>query len=198
MEPTPPPHLRGDAATEPRSPRDRFVARIDAVSGAVGRGVPWLLLTIILVGAFNAIARKGGKALGADLSSNLAIELQWYCFSAVFLLGASVTLRNRGHVRVDVLSERLSPRARLIIERVGTWLLLIPFCVFVIWASWDPVVDSIRRAERSPDPGGLPRYILKPLVPLGFFLLLLQGIAEGIRRAPTATENDDPAREAHL
>jgi len=117
--------------------------------------------------------------VGVDLSSNVYLELQWYLFSAVFLLGGSYTLQHRGHVRVDVVHDRLPPHVRRWIDRLGTWLLLVPFCVFVIVISISPVRHSIALLEDSPDPGGLPRWIIKPLIPLGFLLLLLQGIAEG-------------------
>jgi len=165
-----------------------YVPRVDRLIGAVGRGVPWLLFVLVLVGVYNVVTRKMGRQLGVDLSSNLYIELQWYCFSALFLLGASSTLKDGGHVQVDAFSQRLSPSTRHRIQRLGTWLLLIPFCVFVLSFSLDPMLESIRQREQSPDPGGLPRYLLKPLIPLGFLLLLLQAIAEGVR--PIAPEEE--------
>ena len=191
-----------DFSPPPSGVRASFCGAIDRGSDFIGRFVPWLLLALVLIGALNAIARYSGRFTGADLSSNLYLELQWYLFSAVFLLGGSYTLRHRAHVRVDVLYDRLSPRARGWIDRTGTWLLLIPFCAFMIWVSWSPVLHSIELGEGSPDPGGLPRYLVKPLVPIGFFLLLLQGLADGIRPRPAAalTSNDPPSpeSEAHL
>ena len=165
-----------------------------------------MLALLVAIGAFNAIARYAGRWVGHDLSSNVYLELQWYLFSAVFLLGGSYTLQHRGHVRVDVVHDRLPPRVRRWIDRLGTWLLLVPFCVFVIVISISPVRHSIALLEDSPDPGGLPRWIIKPLIPLGFLLLLLQGIAEGLRRETSgeATDGDSPSpigprdEEAHL
>ena len=185
--------IEGHRPPAPSGARDRIVATIDRGSEFVGRTVPWLLLVLVLIGAFNAIARYGGKFIGADLSSNLYLELQWTLFSAVFLLGGSYTLKRRGHVRVDVLYDRLSPRRRTLIDRLGTWLLLIPFCIFMLVISFDPVLHSIELREQSPDPGGIPRYLIKPLIPLGFALLLLQAIAEGLRRTDgsPAEETDE-------
>ena len=159
----------------------KFVATVDAGTERMGGLLPWLLLILVLVGAFNALARYGGKSIGIDLSSNLYIELQWYLFSAVFLLGGAYTLKKGAHVRVDVVSSRLSAQTRFWIERLGLWLLLIPYCIFMIYISWTPVAESIALTEQSPDPGGLPRYYVKAFIPLGFLILLLQGLAEGLR-----------------
>ena len=186
-----PEEIDANRAGAPRGPRLRLVETIDRGSEFIGRTVPWLLLALVLIGAFNALARYGGKFIGADLSSNLYLELQWTLFSAVFLLGGSYTLRRRGHVRVDVLYDRLSPRRRAWIDRIGTWLLLIPFCVFMLVISFDPVLHSIELREQSPDPGGLPRYLIKPLIPIGFALLMLQAIAEGLRPIEPTAKNDE-------
>lgn len=184
--------------TESRTPRDRVVAAIDRLNETVGRVVPWLLVALVAIGAFNAIARYAGRSLGLDLSSNVYLELQWYLFSAVFLLGGAYTLKHRAHVRVDVLYDRLPARARGWIDRVGLLVLLIPFSIFMLVVSWDPVSHSISLAEQSPDPGGLPRYIVKPLVPLGFALLLLQGVAEALRRRDVDEPTAEDRSEAHL
>jgi TRAP-type mannitol/chloroaromatic compound transport system permease small subunit len=170
--------------------RDRLVRAIDALSERTGRVVAWLLVLLIAICSFNAIARWGGRSLGVNLSSNAYLELQWYLFAAVFLLGGAATLKHNAHVRVDVLHDRFPPRVRRAIDIAGAWLLLIPFCALFLWISLDPVLHSIELREDSPDPGGLPRYWVKPLVPLGFSLLLLQGVAEALRRrdAPPRSE----------
>jgi TRAP-type mannitol/chloroaromatic compound transport system permease small subunit len=173
---------------------DRLVGAIDTLSERTGRLISWFLLLLITIGAFNAIARYSGRSLGVDLSSNAYLELQWYLFAAVFLLGGGYTLKHRAHVRVDVLYERISPRARGIVDLVGTLVLLIPFCVFVIWISWSPVWSSIELGEQSPDPGGLPRFLVKPLIPIGFAMLMLQGIAETIRRRRAAEPPEEEVR----
>ena len=143
------------------------------------------MLAIVLLGAWNAIARYAGRFTDLNLSSNAYLELQWYLFSALFLLGAAYTLKRDEHVRVDVLHAVLPARVRLWIEFSGTVLFLIPFCVFMIWSSWFTVYQSWRILENSPDPGGLPRYPVKTLIPLAFALLLLQGVAHLIRTIAT-------------
>lgn len=142
----------------------------------------WLVLAMVLLGAFNALARYLGRFLGVNLSSNLYIELQWYLFSLVFLFGAAYALRRNAHVRVDVVYSRLSARARSWIDLLGTLLLLIPFGVLLIWTAWPAVRNSWSVLEGSPDPGGLPRYPLKTMIPLAAGLVVLQGVAEVIRR----------------
>lgn len=182
MEPDPP--LRTPPAL-------RIARVIDRLTGRVGDAVAWLALIMVLLGAFNALARYLGRYLGVHLSSNAYIELQWYLFSVMFLLGAAYVLREDAHVRVDVLYGRLSGRAQAVIDAAGTVLLLIPFAVFMLWVSLPVVAASIRVREGSPDPGGLPRYPLKALILVCFGLILLQAMAslirqiERIRHAPT-------------
>jgi TRAP-type mannitol/chloroaromatic compound transport system permease small subunit len=144
--------------------------------------VLWLVAVMVLVGAFNAIARYLGRWIGLQLSSNAYLELQWYLFSLVFLLGGAYALRHDAHVRVDVLYGRLGERARAWIDLLGTVLFLLPFSVFMVAASWPSVAASWRVRETSPDPGGLPRYPIKAVVLLAFVLLILQGVAEATRR----------------
>jgi len=155
---------------------------VDAFNRVVGRAVAWLTLAMVLVGAYNAVARYVERDLGFSLSSNAYLELQWYLFSLVFLLGAPYALRKGAHVRVDVLYGGHKERAKAWIDLLGTLLFLIPFCAFAIWISWDFVHDSWVKREMSSDPGGLPRWILKPVVPLAFALLALQGVSEAIKR----------------
>lgn len=165
----------------------RFADWIDALSDRVGRAVGWLTLVMVLLGAGNAVGRWAGRRLGLSLSSNALLELQWYLFSAVFLLAAGYTLRHGRHVRVDVLYGRLPPRGRAWINLGGTVLFLLPFSIFCLAASWPAVWHSWQAREVSPDPGGLPRYPIKALIPVAFVLLLLQGLAEGIRQLEALT-----------
>lgn len=160
----------------------RCARAIDRLTGWIGHAAAWLTLAMVLIGAFNAVARYAGRDLGVSLSSNALIELQWYLFSAVFLLGAAYTLRDDAHVRVDVLFARLSDRAQAWINILGTLLLLLPFCLFSLWVSFPAVRNSWRIREGSPDPGGLARWPLKTLILACFALLLLQGIAELIKQ----------------
>jgi TRAP-type mannitol/chloroaromatic compound transport system permease small subunit len=133
------------------------------------------------VGAFNAVARYLGKYAGVRLSSNLWIELQWYLFSLVFLLGAAYTLKYDDHVRVDVLYGRLSRKGKAWINLLGTALFLLPFCGVVLWMSIPFVANSWAVLEASPDPGGLPRYPIKTVIPLALLLVMLQGVSLMIR-----------------
>jgi TRAP-type mannitol/chloroaromatic compound transport system permease small subunit len=132
---------------------------------------------MVLIGAFNALARYIGTHIGMQLGSNTSLEAQWYLFAMVFMLGAAATLRHDQHVRVDVLYGRLSDRSKAWVDLWGTLLLLLPFCVLSGWASWDYVLNSWESLELSPDPGGLPRYPIKTVILLTFGLLFLQGIS---------------------
>ena len=164
---------------------------IDALNERVGRAVSWLALAMVLLGAWNALARDLGRFVGTDLSSNGFIEGQWYMFSLLFLLGAGYTLKEDAHVRVDVLYGRLGPRGKAWINVGGTLFFLLPFCVFGIWESWDWVLNSWAEREVSPDPGGLPRYPLKAMVPLGFLLLGLQAVSLLIKQVHVVLGRDD-------
>jgi TRAP-type mannitol/chloroaromatic compound transport system permease small subunit len=179
----------------------RIVAAIDGINGWIGRTIPWLVVAMVLIGALNAIARSLGRFVGVNHSSNSYLELQWYLFSLVFLLGAGYAVREDAHVRVDVMYARVSDRARSWINIVGGVLLLVPFCVFTLWVTAPAVRNSWRIYERSPDPGGLPRYPLKAVILVCFILVLLQGIAEiwkeiqALRSRGEPPHHDAPAVE---
>ena len=155
-----------------------YIRAVDRVTGGLGRFISWLAFAMVLIGAYNAIARYLGRFIGINLSSNLYLELQWYLFSLIFLLGAGFALRENAHVRVDVVYGRLRRKARAKIDVIGSVLMLIPFCVFVLWVSWPSIRNSWAVREVSPDPGGLPRYPLKAIIIVAFVLLLAQGVAE--------------------
>jgi TRAP-type mannitol/chloroaromatic compound transport system permease small subunit len=159
----------------------RLAARIERLNERIGRAVAWLVLVMALVGAYNAVVRYLGRHLGVNLSSNAYIELQWYLYSLVFLLAAAYTLKHNAHVRVDVIYGRMTHRLRAWINLVGTVLFLLPFSLLTFWLSWPSVRNSWAVREVSPDPGGLPRYPIKSVILLAFFLLVLQGIAELIK-----------------
>jgi TRAP-type mannitol/chloroaromatic compound transport system permease small subunit len=127
--------------------------------------------------AGNAVARKL-----LNLSSNAFLEVQWYLFSAVFLLGAGYTLLRNEHVRIDVLSQRCSPRTRAWIDIIGTVFFLLPIGVIIFWLSWPMFLESFTRQEVSVNAGGLLRWPVKLLIPIGFLLLCLQGLSELIKR----------------
>lgn len=159
----------------------RWSRRIDRVSEWSGRVLYWLALVMVGVGAFNAIVRYLDRYTGLGLSSNMWIELQWYLFSMMFLLGAAYTLKYDDHVRVDVLYARLSRRGQAWINLFGTLLFLVPFCGVVLWMSVPFVSNSWAILEGSPDPGGLPRYPIKTVIPLALLLVLAQGVSLMIR-----------------
>ena len=170
---------------------------VDRVTTSLGRVISWLALAMILIGAYNAIARYLGRFIGINLSSNLYLELQWYLFSLIFLLGAGFALKENAHVRVDVIYGRLKRKARARINVIGSVLLMIPFCLFVLWVSWPSIRNSWAVREGSPDPGGLPRYPLKTVIIVAFVLLLAQGVSELIKdiavlRGRGGDEDEDP------
>jgi TRAP-type mannitol/chloroaromatic compound transport system permease small subunit len=146
---------------------DRFYAIVSKLCA-------WTLFIMTILGALNAVLRYSSKFTGQVWSSNAFLEGQWYLFSAVFLLGAGYTLYKDKHVRVDVLYSRLSNTGQKRINLIGVVIFAIPFCVLGVWSSIDFVSNSWSIWEQSPDAGGLPRYPVKTLIPLGFVLLLLQ------------------------
>ncbi|MCK8515591.1 TRAP transporter small permease subunit [Methylonatrum kenyense] len=160
----------------------RLGERIDALSDCLGRLLAWLAVILVLVGVLNVLARFLGAQLGVALASNGMLEFQSMLFNLLILFGAVWVLRLDGHLRVDVLRSRWSPRCRAWIDIVGILFLLAPFCLFVVFYSLDFVVRSWAHLELSANPGGLPRYPVKTLIPVAFSLLLLQGASELIKR----------------
>jgi TRAP-type mannitol/chloroaromatic compound transport system permease small subunit len=162
---------------------------IDAMNTIVHKAVMWLVLLAILISAGNAISRKL-----FSWSSNAFLELQWYLFSAVFLLSAGYTLLKGEHVKIDILYGRLSRRTQVWIDIVGTVLFLMPFCLLTIWLVWPQVTMRIASGEVSPNPGGLPFWPAWALIPAGFCLLGLQGVSEIVKRVAFLTgRGPDPA-----
>lgn len=146
---------------------------IDAGNRAIGLAASWLVLLAVLISSGNALSRYW-----LDTSSNAWLELQWYLFSAIALLPAGYALLSNQHVRIDVLYVRLSPRVRSWIDVWGGVLFLLPVCLTIGILSWPMFVESFVRHEMSGDAGGLLRWPVKLLIPLGFLLLVLQGISE--------------------
>jgi TRAP-type mannitol/chloroaromatic compound transport system permease small subunit len=179
----------------------RLSGHIDALNERVGRLTYWLILVMVLVSAGNASVRYV-----FDRSSNAWLEIQWYLFSAVFLLGAGYTLLHNQHVRIDVISGRLSKRARAWIDVLGTLFFLLPMAIAIMWMSWPVFVQSFELHEESSNAGGLIVWPARLLVPVGFLLLVLQGISELIKRVaflrgfiPDPSEKDEgPSLEEQL
>ena len=150
---------------------------IDALNERVGRLVYWLVLVAVLVSAANAVIRYA-----FNMSSNAWLELQWYLFSAVFLFCAGYALLHNQHVRIDVISGRLSKRVQIGIDILGTVFFLLPMAIAIMWLSWPVFVDAYRHNEVSTNVGGLIIWPARLMVPVGFFLLVLQGLSELIKR----------------
>ncbi len=150
---------------------------IDRLNAAVGQGVRWLILVAVIICSGNASVRYI-----LSTSSNAWLEAQWYLFAAVFLLGSGYTLLRNEHVRIDVFSARVSHRAQAWIDIFGTLVFLLPMALLVIWLSWPVFMNSFALDEGSSDAGGLLRWPVKLLIPVGFTLLALQAIAELIKR----------------
>lgn len=150
---------------------------IDAMTERVGRTIYWLILIAVLVSAVNAIVRKV-----FDMSSNAFLELQWYLFSAVFLLGAGYALLKQEHVRIDVIYGKFSKRTQIWIDILGTLLFLMPMALLILWHSWPVFVNAFLTNEQSPSAGGLPVWPVRLLLPAGFALLIVQALSELIKR----------------
>ncbi len=161
---------------------------IDFVSEWVGRLIIWLVFAAVLISAGNAVMRKA-----FSIGSNAYLEIQWYLFAAVFMLGAGFVFLRNGHVRIDFIAARLSKRTNTIIDIVGILVVLIPFCVLMIDLSWPVFHRAWVSGEVSQNAGGLIRWPVLLLMPVGFALLLLQGVSELIKRVAFLTGHlDEP------
>ena len=163
---------------------------IDRFTDRFGHLLYWLVLFMVLISAANAVVRKA-----FNWSSNGLLEIQWYLFSAVFLLGAGYTLLKNEHVRIDVIAGRLSKRAQAWIDIVGTIFFLFPMAALIAWLAWPVFLDAWQRNEVSTNAGGLIIWPARLLVPVGMVLLLVQAFSELIKRiaflkglAPDPTE----------
>lgn len=150
---------------------------IDRINEFMGRWVAWLVLAAVLISAANAAVRKA-----FNMSSNAFLEIQWYLFAAVFLLGAGYTLLRQAHVKIDVISSRLSKRGQIWIDIIGICFFLLPFSYVVIKLGTPLVIKAFIMGEMSSNAGGLIRWPVFALLPAGFVLLGLQGISELIKR----------------
>lgn len=166
---------------------------IDAINTAIGKSAMWLTLVAVIVSTVNAIVRKA-----FDMSSNGWLELQWYLFGAVFMLCAGYTLLKNEHIRIDVIASMFSKRVRDWIDVVGHVVVLIPFCLLMIYDLWPFFWNSFTSGEMSPSPGGLIIWPAKGLILAGFILLLAQAVSELIKRiAVMQGLIPDPYEEKH-
>jgi len=150
---------------------------IDRLSERIGHAFYWLVLATVLISAGNAVVRKA-----FNYSSNSWLEIQWYLFSAIFLFLAGYTLMRNEHVRIDVVAHRLSKKTQTWIDIIGTLFFLFPMAFLIMWLSWPVFVDAYQRNEVSTNAGGLIIWPARLMLPIGFFLLILQGCSELIKR----------------
>ena len=155
----------------------RLSRLIDWINERVGRAVMWLVLVAVVISAGNALVRKL-----FNTSSNALLEIQWYLFAAIFMLAAGYTFLRNEHVRIDILTSRLSPRGQNIVDVIGILFFLLPMAVLILWLSWPIVMTSLASGEMSQNSGGLLRWPVKMLLPAGLALLVLQAISELIKR----------------
>ena len=164
-----------------------FARFMDKISIRIGHAASWMTLILVLVTMYDVIMRYIFKA-----GSIWIQESEWYLFAANFMLAASWTLLRNGHVRVDIFYVKFSTKTKAWIDLIGSILLLLPFCILIVYSSIPFVFDSWAMWEGSSDPGGLPaRYLLKSLIPLTFILLALQGISEIIKNAAVITKRGE-------
>jgi TRAP-type mannitol/chloroaromatic compound transport system permease small subunit len=150
---------------------------IDAIANQIGRLIRWLVLASVLISAANAIVRKA-----FNISSNGFLEIQWYLFAAVFLLGSGFAFMRNVHVRIDFISSKLSKRTNAVIDLLGIVVFLIPLCAIMVRLSWPLFSNALGTGEMSQNAGGLIRWPAYLLMPVGFGLLLLQALSELIKR----------------
>lgn len=150
---------------------------IDTINDRIGKGVYWLVLVAVLISAGNAVSRYA-----FNVSSNAWLEIQWYLFAAIFLLCSGYTLLRNEHIRIDIIFNNYSVRLQTWVDILCTIFFLFPMCAFLIYLSWPVLMDSYVRQEMSTDAGGLIRWPVKLLIPVGFSLLMLQGLSEIIKR----------------
>ena len=155
----------------------RLSRLIDWINERVGRSVMWLVLIAVVISAGNALVRKL-----FNTSSNALLEIQWYLFATIFMLAAGYTFLRNEHVRIDILTSRLSARGQNVVDILGILFFLLPMAVLILWLSWPIVVNSVQSGEMSQNPGGLIRWPVKMLLPLGLGLLVLQALSELVKR----------------
>jgi TRAP-type mannitol/chloroaromatic compound transport system permease small subunit len=161
---------------------------IDALNEWIGKVIIWLVLAAVLISAGNAVLRKA-----FNIGSNAWLEIQWYLFAGVFMLGVGYVFLKNGHVRIDVISTRLSKRTNTVIDIIGIVLFIIPLSIIMIDLSWPLFVRAYESGEMSQNAGGLIRWPVLLLMPVGFVILLLQSTSELIKRVAFLTgDRDEP------
>ena len=163
-----------------------FCNLVNGLNSWIGRSIGWLTTALVVLVVFDVILRKS-----LNLTANWVMELEWHLYAAVFLLGAAYTLRKDRHVRVDLFYARFSEREKAWVNLLGGLLLLLPWCLIMLWASWNYAMGSFEIREGSPEPGGLPaRYVIKFVIAIGIGLLLLQTLSQIIENALILRKKD--------
>ena len=150
---------------------------IDGLNERVGRSLMWLVLFAVVISAVNAVVRKA-----FDMSSNAFLEIQWYLFGMIFLLGSGYTLMKNEHVRIDIVSGKFSKRGQTWIDIFGIIFFLMPMAIAIMWMSWPIFLLALHTNEQSNNSGGLTVWPARLMIPVGFFLLVMQGVSELIKR----------------
>ncbi|MBL8387723.1 MAG: TRAP transporter small permease subunit [Hydrogenophaga sp.] len=173
---------------------------IDTISDLIGKLAMWFVLATTLISAGNAIVRKA-----FDTSSNAFLEIQWYLFAAVFMLGSGYAFLRNAHVRIDFISSKFSARGRNWVDVVGIIVFLFPLCYMMVTLGWPLFVNAFETKEMSSNAGGLIRWPVYALIPAGFTILAVQGVSELIKRLAFLTGNgpdplahDGPSEEELL
>jgi TRAP-type mannitol/chloroaromatic compound transport system permease small subunit len=167
----------------------RFTDAVDWLTEQIGQTLKWLVLASSLISAGVAFVRYG-----LHTGSNAWLEIQWYMFAAMFLIGAGYALKYDEHVRVDVLFSKMSPKTQAWVDVLGGIFFLLPTALIIGWLAIPMVVNSYRVHEYSNDPGGLLRWPVKIMIPIGFALLALQGVSEIIKKFLIATGRREPGK----
>lgn len=166
----------------------RLSALLDAANELLGRIIIWLVLGAVVISAGNAILRKA-----FNIGSNAWLEIQWYLFSGVFMLGVGYVMLKNGHVRIDFISSRLTKRTNAIIDAIGIVIFTIPLSIIMIKLGWPLFQRAWETGEMSQNAGGLIRWPVLALLPAGFVILLAQAVSELIKRVAFITgARDEP------
>lgn len=177
----------------------KFSRAVDWLNIQIGKHVIWLILASTAISAVNAIVRKA-----FNVGSNAFLEVQWYLFAGSFLISAAYTLLNGEHVKIDVVYSHFSKRTQTKVDIFGFACFLTPVCVAMLWYGVPFFLNGYQSGEVSTNAGGLIRWPVYALIPIGFSLLLLQGWSELIKRVaflqgliedPTAKKADKTAEE---
>lgn len=174
----------------------KYTRVVDRLSEFLGEISKYVVVATIFVGFSNVVLRYVGTEIGRKLVNNTFIEAQWYLYSLIFLLGFAYILKNSINVRVDFWFAEQSKKRKAMIDLVGHFIALIPFCLLALYISIPPVITSFQQWELSPDPDGLPRAPIKFFIIVAFVTLLLQAIAEVIKLIAVLRDQEHLVKDA--